>query len=91
MQGYGGSLPTPLLGPLHCALVPEFPSSLHPSSPSPPLPRHTAHGSLCLLTGPGALLWLQLFRCADADPVWDHWSLLSHVDLPSSNSRTEVT
>ena len=76
-------------GPLHCAIVPELPSCLHSASPSPSFP-HSTHGSLCLLAGPGALLWLQLFRCTDADPVWDHWSLLSHVDLPPSNTRTEV-
>ena len=77
-------------GPLHCVIVPELPSCLHSASPSPSLP-HSTHCSLCLLAGPGALLWLQLFRCADADPVWDHRSLLSHVDLPPSNTRTEVS
>ena len=79
-----------LSGPLHYPFVPEFPSCLHSSSPSPPLPYPT-HGSLCLLPGSGALFWLQLFRYADADPVWDRWSLLPHVDLPSSNSCTEVS
>ena len=77
-------------GPLHCPLVPEFPSCLHSPSPSPSLPYPT-YGSLCLLPGRGALLWLQLFRCADVDPVWDRWSFLPHVDLPSSNSCTEVS
>ena len=77
-------------GPLHCPLILELPSCLHSPSPSSSLP-HTTHGSLCLLAGPGALLWLQLFRCADADPVWDRWSLLPHVDLTSSNSCTEVS
>ena len=78
------------LGPLRCPIVPELPSCLHSPSPSPSLP-HTTDSSLCLLAGPGALLWLQLFRCADADPVWDCWSLLPHVDLPSSDSCTEVS
>ena len=44
-------------GPLHCVIVPELPSCLHSASPSPSLP-HSTHGSLCLLAGPGALLWL---------------------------------